>query len=94
MLHRQREVGGLILLQLHIHISQTAADERVMVIDQDGQRFLASLLGEAGISEEVLQMAFKDAFLHREKVGERGYFAKQLSFHFHNADRKSALHFS
>jgi len=94
MLHRQREVGGLILLQLHIHVSQTAADERVMVIDEGGQQLLALLLSEAGISEEVLQMAFKDAFLHRETVGKRGYFAKQFSFHFHHADRKSALHFS
>ena len=70
MLHGEGEVGGLVLLQLHVDIAESAADQRVVSIDDDGQGCLSPLMGEAGLPKEVSQMPFQYLFLHREAIGE------------------------
>ena len=37
MPHGQGQIGGLVLLQLHVDIAQSATDERVVAIDEHWQ---------------------------------------------------------
>ena len=81
VLHRQRQVRRLVLLQLHIHVTQPTADERVVAIDDYRQRLLRPLLSEQRLPHHVLHVALQDFLLHRQPIGKGRYFAKQSSFH-------------
>ena len=81
MLHRQSQIRGFVLLQLHIHIAQSSAYERLMVINGHGQRCLCPLAGEYRLPEEVLQVSCHNPFLYREAIGERRNLTKQFPLH-------------
>ena len=81
MPHRQGQIGGLVLLELHVHITQTATDEGVVAIDDNGQGILRPLPGKMGLMQPVLKMTLQDLLLHRQAIGERRYLAKQSPFH-------------
>lgn len=66
----QREVGSLVLLQLHVDIAQSTANEGVVAIDEYGQRCLCTLLGEGRIPEEVPEVTLQNFLLRREAIGK------------------------
>ena len=70
MLHCQGEVDRFVFLQLHVDITQPAANQGVVAIDQDGQWLLCPFVGKRCLSDEVSQMTFQYLFLHRQPVGE------------------------
>ena len=81
MPHGQGQIGGLVLLQLHVDIAQAAADKGVVAIDDHGQRVLGALMGKTRLMKRVLQVTLEDFFLCRQPIGERTELAKQYSFH-------------
>ena len=64
------KVDGLVLLKLHVHVAQPAADERVVAIDHHGQRLTASLGGEARLASEVAEVALQYFLFHRKTIGK------------------------
>ena len=66
----QRKIGSLVLLQHHIDIAEPSADERVMLIDEDGQRRFHSLAGKGRPLQEVLHVSLRDFLLDRQSIGE------------------------
>ncbi len=72
----QREVGGLILLQLHIDITKSATNERLVGIDENGQRLVMQFAGEPFLAQEVLHVAFQNFLLHGQSVRKWRYFTK------------------
>ena len=81
VLYGQSQIGGLVLLQLHVDIAQAAADKGVVAIDDHGQRVLGALMGKTRLMKRVLQVTLEDFFLCRQPIGERTELAKQYSFH-------------
>ena len=79
--HGKSEIDSLVFLQLHVHISQTTANEGVVAIDDDGQRVLCFLLCKTDTFETIVQMSFQNFFLNGKTIGEWGYFTKQFSCH-------------
>ena len=81
VLDSQREIGRLVLLQHHIDIAEPSADERVMLIDEDGQRRFRSLAGKGRPLQEVLHVSLRDFLLDRQPIGEGRQLTKQFSLH-------------
>ena len=52
-----RQVDGLVLLQLHVNVAQSPANQRIMFFDDDGQPVAALVMGKAFLAEEVLQVS-------------------------------------
>lgn len=50
------EIDGLVLLQLHVHVAQSSANQRIMFFDDDWQPVAALVMGKAFLAEEVLQV--------------------------------------
>ena len=82
VLHGQSQIGGFVLLQLHVDITQAATDERVVTIDYHGQRRLGAHMGKMCLVKRVLQVTLQNFLLCRQAIGKRTYFAKQYSFHW------------
>lgn len=76
VLDSQGEIDGLVLLQLHIDVAQTATNKGIMSIDDGGQRVVGTLCGELCVMTEVLQITLEDFLLHGETIGEGAEFAE------------------
>lgn len=72
----QSEVDRLVFLQLHIHIAQTATDERIVAIDDHRERVLCAFLSKADTVEHVLDMTLQDFLLRGQTVSEWRDFAE------------------
>ncbi len=65
VLDSQSEVDRLVLLQLHIDITQSSADERIVATDDHWQRFLCTHFGKMNTLQRILQMPFQDFSIER-----------------------------
>ena len=72
----QSEVDRLVFLQLHVHIAQTATDERIVAIDDHRERVLGAFLSKADTVEHVLDMTLQDFLLRGQTVSEWRDFAE------------------
>jgi hypothetical protein len=66
---------------LHVDVTQAAADQGVMPINQNGQSRFGSLLGEKRMLKRVLQAPFHNLLLHRQAIGKRTNLAEHFPFH-------------
>ena len=75
------EVGSFVLLELHVDIPQSAADEGVVSVDDDREGVGGTFVGEGDPGAPVFEVALQDFLFRGEFIGERTEFAEQLSGH-------------